>query len=61
MCIRDETVENKLKGVKNVDLEVLKMKRRNKELELENRELAVKSVCAQTRITTLSSMNQSLQ
>ncbi|XP_050150289.1 protein CHUP1, chloroplastic-like isoform X2 [Malus sylvestris] len=42
MCIRDELVEKKLKGVKNVELEVLKMKRRNKELELEKRELAVK-------------------
>nr|XP_017188205.1 protein CHUP1, chloroplastic-like isoform X2 [Malus domestica] len=42
MCIRDELVEMKLKGVKNVELEVLKMKRRNKELELEKRELAVK-------------------
>ncbi|CAN6577983.1 unnamed protein product [Malus baccata var. baccata] len=59
MCIRDELVEKKLKGVKNVELEVLKMKRRNKELELEKRELAVKLVCAQTRITTLSSMNES--
>lgn len=58
MCIRDELVEKKLKGVKNVELEVLKMKRRNKELELEKRELAVKLVCAQTRITTLSSMNE---
>ncbi|KAM1340591.1 hypothetical protein ACFX2H_038959 [Malus domestica] len=59
MCIRDELVEKKLKGVKNVELEVLKMKRRNKELELEKREMAVKLVCAQTRITTLSSMNES--
>ncbi|KAH0975898.1 hypothetical protein GBA52_017797 [Prunus armeniaca] len=59
ISVRDAIAEKKLKAVKNVELEVLKMKRRNKELELEKRELAVKLVSAEARISTLSSMTES--
>ncbi|PQP91915.1 protein CHUP1 chloroplastic [Prunus yedoensis var. nudiflora] len=59
ISVRDAIAEKKLKAVKNVELEVLKMKRRNKELELEKRELAVKLVSVQARISTLSSMTES--
>ncbi|PQP93253.1 protein CHUP1 chloroplastic [Prunus yedoensis var. nudiflora] len=58
ISVRDAIAEKKLKAVKNVELEVLTMKRRNKELELEKRELAVKLVSAQARISTLSSMTE---
>lgn len=58
ISVRDAIAEKKLKAVKNVELEVLKMKRRNKELELEKRELAVKLVSAEARISTLSSMTE---
>lgn len=57
--VRDAIVEKKLKDVRNVELQVLKMKRRNKELELGKRELVVKLVSAQEKITALSNITES--
>ncbi|XP_062029141.1 protein CHUP1, chloroplastic-like [Rosa rugosa] len=57
--VRDAIVEKKLQGVRDVELQILKMKRRNKELELGKRELAVKLVSAQDKITALSNITES--
>ncbi|PON86530.1 hypothetical protein TorRG33x02_177240 [Trema orientale] len=52
-------IEQKLKAGKDVELEVVKMKRINKELELEKRELAVKLVSTQGKIASRSHMTES--
>ncbi|XP_050377924.1 protein CHUP1, chloroplastic-like [Argentina anserina] len=57
--VRDAIVEQKLNGVRDAELQVLKMKRRNKELELGKRELTVKLVSAQDTITALSNITES--
>ncbi|KAH7519094.1 hypothetical protein JRO89_XSUnG0138000 [Xanthoceras sorbifolium] len=54
--ISDAVIEKKLKATRQVELEFVEMQRRNKELELEKRELAVKLLGAQARITALSTM-----
>lgn len=56
--VRYDMVEKKLKGVRDVEMKILKMKRRNKELELGKRELAVKLVAAQDKITALSNITE---
>lgn len=56
--VRDAILEKKLKDVRNVELQALKMKRRNKELELGKRELVVKLVSAQEKITALSNITE---
>lgn len=56
--VRDAIVEQKLKDVRNVELQVLKMKRRNKEFELGKRELVVKLVSAKEKITALSNITE---
>ncbi|TXG51516.1 hypothetical protein EZV62_024040 [Acer yangbiense] len=56
ISISDAVIEKKLKDTRQVELESVKMKRRNKELELEKRELAVKLLGAQARITAISTM-----
>ncbi|KAL6177909.1 hypothetical protein ACLB2K_049430 [Fragaria x ananassa] len=57
--VRYDIVEKKLKGVRDVEMQIFKMKRRNKELELGKRELAVKLVAAQDKITALSNITES--
>ena len=54
VSIRTATIEQKLKAVESVKLDVVEMKRRNKELELEKRELAFKLISAQARMAALS-------
>lgn len=56
--VRYDIVEKKLKGVRDVEMQIFKMKRRNKELELGKRELAVKLVAAQDKITALSNITE---
>ncbi|XP_029129108.1 protein CHUP1, chloroplastic-like isoform X2 [Cajanus cajan] len=49
---RNATANKKLKEVQGMEVEVLELKRRNKELELEKREMGIKLVTAQARIRT---------
>ncbi|XP_030455455.1 protein CHUP1, chloroplastic-like [Syzygium oleosum] len=56
---REPVFERKTKTMDNVKLEVLGMNRRNKELELEKRELALKLNSAQAKTTSLSTMTES--
>ncbi|KAK3225615.1 hypothetical protein Dsin_005477 [Dipteronia sinensis] len=56
ISISDAVIEKKLKDTRQVELESVKMQRRNKELELEKRELAVKLLGAQARITAISTI-----
>lgn len=56
--VRDAIVEKKLRDVRNVELQLFKMKRRNKELELGKRELVVKLVSAQEKLTALSNISE---
>lgn len=55
---RDALVEQKFEAANGVELEVVQMRRRNKELELEKRELSVKLLAAQVKITSLSHMTE---
>lgn len=48
----------KMKAMEDVKLEVLEMNRRNKELELEKRELALKLNYAQAKTSSLSTMTE---
>lgn len=63
---RDETLrkdtksDQKLKDIRKIELEAVKMKRRNKELQLEKRELGVKLDIVQARISENSSMTQDI-
>ncbi|XP_077253732.1 hydroxyproline-rich glycoprotein family protein [Tasmannia lanceolata] len=56
---RDAELENKLKSVKELEVEVVELRRRNKELQHEKRELTVKLDAAEARVTSLSSMTES--
>ncbi|KAF5468972.1 hypothetical protein F2P56_013078 [Juglans regia] len=58
ISFRDTMVEKKLEAVENVGLEVAEIKRMNKELELEKRELAIKLIVAKARIAALSNMTE---
>ncbi|RDX81419.1 Protein CHUP1, chloroplastic, partial [Mucuna pruriens] len=49
---RNDIANKKLKGVQDMEVEVLQLKRRNKELELEKREMGIKLATAQARIRT---------
>ncbi|XP_044466162.1 protein CHUP1, chloroplastic-like isoform X2 [Mangifera indica] len=53
-----DIIAKKLKAAKRTKLEYVEMQRINKELELEKRELTIKLVGAQARITSLSNMTQ---
>ncbi|XP_068637620.1 protein CHUP1, chloroplastic [Aristolochia californica] len=55
---RDTELEKKLKAVKDLEVEVVELRRRNKELQHEKRELTVKLDAAETRITALSNMTE---
>ncbi|OMO96076.1 putative actin binding protein [Corchorus capsularis] len=56
---REAMVKKKIGAVKSIELEAVKMKRRNKELELERRELSVKLFAAYDKISALANMTQS--
>ena len=55
---RDPLVKKRLEDVKNIELQLLEMRRRNKELELEKRELLVKLYAAHAQISALSDMTE---
>ncbi|KAF3778158.1 CHUP1 protein [Nymphaea thermarum] len=56
---RDVDVEKKLKTLKELEVEVVELRRRNKELQHEKRELTVKLDAAEAKIATLSNMTES--
>lgn len=55
---RDAELDRKLKSVKELEVEVVELRRRNKELQHEKRELTVKLDAAESRVATLSSMTE---
>ena len=56
ISFRDAVVEKKLESVQDVELQVVEMKRRNKEIELEKRELAIDLALLRERTAALSNM-----
>ncbi|XP_050225939.1 protein CHUP1, chloroplastic [Mercurialis annua] len=56
---KDTELEKKLKFVKNLEVEVVELRRKNKELQHEKRELTVKLDAAQAKVTALSNMTES--
>lgn len=55
---KDLEVEKQLKALKELEVEVVELKRKNKELQYEKRELSVKLDAAEARIRTLSEMTE---
>jgi chromosome segregation ATPase len=56
--VNDLEIEKKLKTVNDLEIEAVELKRRNKELQHEKRELTVKLNAAESRITELSSVTE---
>uniref|UniRef100_A0A1J3HHL6 Protein CHUP1, chloroplastic n=1 Tax=Noccaea caerulescens TaxID=107243 RepID=A0A1J3HHL6_NOCCA len=56
---KDTEVERKLKAVQELEVEVMELKRKNKELQYEKRELTIKLDSAEARISALSNMTES--
>ncbi|XP_075521218.1 protein CHUP1, chloroplastic-like [Primulina tabacum] len=56
---KNTDVEKKLKFLKEMEVEIMELKRKNKELQIEKRELTVKLDAAEGRVKTLSSMTES--
>ncbi|KAF3432575.1 hypothetical protein FNV43_RR27315 [Rhamnella rubrinervis] len=56
---KDADIEKKLKAVKELEVEVMELKRKNKELQHEKRELTVKLDAADARVAALSNMTES--
>ncbi|XP_010924780.1 protein CHUP1, chloroplastic [Elaeis guineensis] len=56
---KDAEVEKKLKAVKEMEVELVELRRRNKELQHEKRELMIKLDAAETRVAELSNMTES--
>lgn len=56
---KDVELEKKLKSVKDLEVEVVELKRKNKELQIEKRELLVKQDAAESKISSLSNMTES--
>ncbi|KAG7558719.1 hypothetical protein ISN45_Aa05g003520 [Arabidopsis thaliana x Arabidopsis arenosa] len=56
---KDTEVERKLKAVQDLEVEVMELKRKNRELQHEKRELSIKLDSAEARIATLSNMTES--
>ncbi|KAG4154302.1 hypothetical protein ERO13_D03G049800v2 [Gossypium hirsutum] len=52
----DALVKNRLEDIKSNELKVIKKRRRNKELELEKREIFVKLNAAHAKLSALSDM-----
>jgi len=55
---KDVEIEKKLKAAKELEFEVVELKRKNKELQHEKRELTVKLDAAEARIAALSNMTE---
>lgn len=55
---KDAEIEKKLKAAKELEVEVVELKRRNKELQHEKRELLVKLDGAEARVAALSNMTE---
>ncbi|XAR65378.1 hypothetical protein NMG60_11009478 [Bertholletia excelsa] len=55
---KDMEVEKKLKALKELEVEVVELKRKNKELQHEKRELTIKLDAAEARISSLSNMTE---
>lgn len=55
---RDADIDKKLKTLAELEVEVVELKRKNRELQHEKRELAVKLDAAESRIAALSSMTE---
>lgn len=55
---KDGEIEKKLKAAKELEVEVVELKRRNKELQHEKRELLVKLDAAEARVIALSNMTE---
>lgn len=55
---KDAELEKKLKAVKELEVEVMELKRKNKELQIEKRELTIKLDAAENKISTLSNMTE---
>ncbi|XP_044489797.1 protein CHUP1, chloroplastic [Mangifera indica] len=56
---KDAELDNKLKSVKELEMLVVELKRKNKELQIEKRELTVKLDAAEAKIAALSNMTES--
>ncbi|KAJ4960111.1 hypothetical protein NE237_020021 [Protea cynaroides] len=56
---KDADVEKKLKAAKELEVEVVELKRKNKELQHEKRELTVKLDAAESKVMALSNMTES--
>ncbi|XP_031287244.1 protein CHUP1, chloroplastic isoform X3 [Pistacia vera] len=56
---KDADLDNKLKSVKELEMSVVELKRKNKELQIEKRELTVKLDAAEAKIAALSNMTES--
>ncbi|XP_075518537.1 protein CHUP1, chloroplastic-like isoform X2 [Primulina tabacum] len=56
---KNTDVEKKLKFLKEMEVEIMELKRKNKELQIEKRELTVKLDAAEGRVKTLSSLTES--
>ena len=55
---KDSEVERKLKAVQEMEVEVMELKRKNRELQHEKRELTIKLDSAEARISALSNMTE---
>ncbi|KAE9619317.1 hypothetical protein Lal_00047760 [Lupinus albus] len=55
---KDVEIENKLKAVNELEVAVMELKRKNKELQHEKRELTVKLNVAESRVTELSNTTE---
>lgn len=55
---RDAEVERKLKSLKELEVEVVELRRKNRELQHEKRELVVKLDAAEGKITSLANMTE---
>ncbi|GAV77480.1 hypothetical protein CFOL_v3_20951 [Cephalotus follicularis] len=56
---KDSEVEKKLKAVRELEVEVVELKRKNRELQHEKRDLTVKLDAAEAKIAALSNMTES--
>ncbi|KAL5553521.1 hypothetical protein UlMin_040922 [Ulmus minor] len=56
---KDAEVEKKLKAVKELEVDVVELKRKNKELQHEKRELTIKLEAAEARVVALTNMTES--
>ncbi|ESQ32919.1 hypothetical protein EUTSA_v10003588mg [Eutrema salsugineum] len=56
---KDSEVDRKLKAVQGLEVEVMELKRKNRELQHEKRELTIKLDSAEARISALSNMTES--